>query len=199
VDGLLTVALAYLALAPSGRVLGVFARVEPDAPQYPPYLAYLEDELPRRPEVTLPISALPVRMLQLHLSLLYLHSALAKLTTDWLAGTPLWHPRLVALGTLFPVETLQAVPYLTSLVTYGLLLFELFYAALIWVPVLRYPLLALALAVHLFVGIAWGLLPFNLLMIVLNLAFVPPAHLEAVVRFIRPLLVLPWIANEARE
>lgn len=199
VDGLLIVALTYLSLVPSGRMLGVFARPEPEAPQYPPYLAYLEDELPRAPDTGLPWSALAVRVLQIHLCLLYIHSALSRLTTDWLAGTALWHPRLVALGALVPLETLQTVPYLTSLVTYGLLLFELFYPVLIWVAPLRYPLLVLALVVHLTVGFAWGLLPFNLLMIVLNLAFVPPTHLQVVVRFIRPLLVLPWVANEPRE
>jgi len=199
VDGLLILALAYLSLVPSGRVLGVFGRVEPDYPQYPPYLAYLQDELPPRPEQGLPWSSLPVRMLQLHLSILYLHSGLSKLTTDWLAGTALWHPRLVALGALVPLNTLQSVPYLTSLITYGLVLFELFYCVLVWVRPVRYPMLALAVVVHLSVGIAWGLLPFNLLMIVLNLAFVPPAHLESLVRFIRPLLVLPWVANDARD
>ena len=199
VDGLLTVALAYLALVPSGRVLGVLARVEPEAPRYPPYLAYLEDDLPRRKEATLPWSALAVRVLQIHLSLIYLHSGLSQLTTDWLAGTPLWHPRLVALGVPFTLATLQSVPYLTSLFTFGLVLFELFYAVLIWVRPLRYPLLALALLVHLGVGLAWGLLPFNLLMIVLNLAFVPAEHLHAAVRFIRPLLVLPWVVTEPRE
>jgi hypothetical protein len=199
VDGLLTVALAYLALAPSGRVLGVFAHVEPEAPQYPPYLAYLEDEQPRRPAGGLPWSALPVRMLQIHLSALYVHSALAKLTTDWLAGTALWHPRVVALGALLPLQTLQAYPYLTSLVTFGLVLFELLYGVLIWVRPIRYGLLGLALLVHLAVGIAWGALPFNLLMIVLNLAFVPPAHLDAALRVIRPLLVLPWVASDTRD
>jgi HTTM domain len=198
-DGLLMLALFYLSLVPSGYVLGVFGTVEPDRPRYPPYLAYLEDELPRRPEAGLPWSGLPVRMLQIHMTLLYLHSGLSKLTTDWLAGTPLWHPRLVAMGALVPLQTLQAVPYLTSLITYGLVLFELFYGVLVWVRPIRYPLLGLALLVHLTVGIAWGLLPFNLLMIVLNLVFVPPEHLEALVRFIRPLLVLPWVANEARE
>jgi len=140
-----------------------------------------------------------VRGLQLHLSVLYVHSALSKLTTDWLAGAPLWHPRLLALGEVLPLDVLQSVPWFTSVVTYGLVLFELLYGILIWVPVLRYPLLILALLVHLSVGVVWGLVPFNLLMIVLNLAFVPPAHLDALVRFLRPLLVLPWVANDVRE
>jgi hypothetical protein len=199
VDGLLVLTLSYLTLVPSGRVLGVFGRSEPEPPQFPPYLAYLEDELPRPSEARMPWSGLVVRLLQLHLSVLYVHSALAKLTTDWLSGTPLWHPRLVALGPLASLETLHAAPYLTSLVTYGLVLFELLYGVLIWVPALRYPLLVLAVLVHGAVAAAWGSVPFNLLMLVLNLSFVPATHLEGFVRFIRPLLVLPWVANDGRE
>jgi hypothetical protein len=64
---------------------------------------------------------------------------------------------------------------------------------------LRYPLLALALAAHLTVGLAWGLLPFNLLMLALNLVFVPAAHLEALARVMRPLFVLPWMTNDGRD
>jgi hypothetical protein len=198
-DGLLIVALAYLMLVPSGSVLGVFARQEPELPLYPPYLSYLNEEARQRPDLGLPWIGLPVRMLQLHLSAIYLHSALTKLSTDWLAGTALWHPRVLAVGALVPLETLHSATYLTTLITAGLLLFELYYAVLIWVRPLRYPLLAIAVLVHFSVGLVWGLLPFNLLMIVLNLAFVPPRHLEAAVRFVRPLLVLPWIANDSRD
>lgn len=198
VDGLLMMALAYLSLAPSGRVLGVFARPEPDRPQYPPYLAYLEDERPRSETGEFPWSGLPLRLLQLHLSVLYVHSALAKLTTDWVAGTALWHPRVLPGGALFPLDALHASPPLAGLVAGGLLLFELGYAALIWVRPLRYPLLLLAVVVHLGVGITWDVLPFNLMMIVLNTVFIPVPHMERVVRFIRPLLVLPWVVTERR-
>jgi hypothetical protein len=194
IDGLLLLALFYLSLVPSGRVLGVFGKVEPERPSFPPYLSYLEDELPR-PEPGFGWSSLVLRVLQIHLCVLYFLSALGKLSTDWLAGLALWHPRLVELGTPYALSTLLAQPYLTSLVTYPLLLFELFYGVLIWIPALRYVMLALALAVHVGVGFAWGLMPFSLMMIVLNLAFVPPAHLESLLRVVRPLLVPPWLAN----
>jgi hypothetical protein len=197
-DGLLMLALFYLSLVPSGRVLGVFGKVEPERPRFPPYLAYLEDELPR-PEPGLRWSGLVLRVLQLHLCLLYFLSALGKLSTDWLAGIALWHPRLVELGAPYAVASLLAHPYLTSLVTYPLVLFELFYGVLIWIPSLRYVMLALALVVHLTVGFAWGLLPFNLMMIVLNLAFVPPSHLESLLRAVRPLLLPPWLATGRGE
>ena len=196
VDGLLILALAYLSLVSSGRVLGVFARDTPGTPEYPPYLSYLKDEQTRGGAGDWPWSGLPLRLLQLHLSLLYLHSALAKLTTDWVAGTALWHPRGLPGGALYGFETLHAAPYLAGTVATGLLLFELLYAVLIWVRPLRYPLLVLALGVHLGVGFTWNLVPFNLLLLVLNLVFVPVAHVEAMVRFIRPLLVLPWVVND---
>jgi hypothetical protein len=201
VDGLLILALVYLSLVPSGEVLGVLGRgvPEPEPEEGAPPPAPAGEELPRSLLAGLPWSALPVRVLQLHLCVLYFQSGLGKLTTDWLSGTPLWHPRLTALGALYPLETLHAAPYLTSLITHGLLLFELFYPVLLWVRPLRYPLLALALGVHLTVGLVWGLLPFNLLMLALNLVFVPPAHLEALARFMRPLFVLPWMSNGGRD
>ena len=177
-DGLLMLALAYLALAPSGRVLGVFARTapppEPPPPRQPPQVLEEPHPLDR-----LAWGGLVMRVLQIHLCLIYFQSGLSKLTTDWLAGASLWHPRWAKLGTPFSLEVLQAEPHLTGLITYSLVLFELFYGVLIWVPMLRYPLIAAAVLVHLTVGIWWGLLPFNLMMLVLNIVFFKPRHMEA--------------------
>ena len=198
VDALLMLALAYLTVAPSGKALGVLGRLAPDKPVYPPYLAYLE-ERQSRGVWGLTWVGLPVRVMQIHVCLLYFQSALGKLSTDWLAGTALWHPRLVPLGVPYSLETLQAQPHITSLITYGLLLFELLYGVLIWIPALRYAVLCVAVLVHLAVGFAWGLLPFNLMMIVLNIAFVPARHLEELVRLARPLLTLPWVTTEGRQ
>lgn len=192
-DGLLILALAYLALAPSGQVLGLLplrGRPPPARMSYDPYRVW------ERPEVSTVWATFPLRLLQLHLCVLYVHSALGRLVGDWLAGTAFWHPRLVELGTPFSLETLLAVPWLTSVITFGLVLFELLYPVLVWLPRLRYPLLALAVVVHLTVGWAWGLMPFNLLMIVLNAAFIPRAHLSALLERLRPFLLPPWLAGE---
>jgi hypothetical protein len=141
-------------------------------------------------------STFPVRVLQIHLCLLYFDSALGKLSGDWLTGVGLWHPRLIEQGATLSLPTLVAHPWLTTAVTVTLLLFELFYGALIWLPRLRYGVLAAALLVHLSVGWVWNLLPFNLLMVVLNLAFLPTGHVQALLDRIRPLLVLPWMTSE---
>ena len=109
---------------------------------------------------------------------MYFQSGLSKLGTDWLAGAALWHPRWAKLGTPYSLEALQAEPYLTGLITYSLVLFELFYGVLIWVPALRYGLLAVAVFVHLSVGIWWGLLPFNLMMLAMNIVFLNTRHME---------------------
>lgn len=176
-DGLLMLALAYLALVPSGRVLGVFARTAPPPEPPPPRQPHQEIEEPH-PLDRLAWSGLVMRVLQIHLCLIYFQSGLSKLATDWLAGAALWHPRWAKLGAPFSLEALQAEPYLTGLITYSLVLFELFYGVLIWVPVLRYGLMAVAVLVHLSVGIWWGLLPFNLMMLVMNIVFLKPRHME---------------------
>ncbi|NIR98466.1 MAG: hypothetical protein GWO03_10610, partial [Gammaproteobacteria bacterium] len=58
----------------------------------------------------------------------------------------------------YPLAQLQAEPYLTSIITYGLLLFELLYVVLIWIRPLRYPMLLVAVVVHLAVGATWSLM-----------------------------------------
>ena len=187
-DGLLMLALAYLALVPSGRVLGVFARMAPPPEPPPPRQPPQEIEEPH-PLDRLAWSGLVMRVLQIHLCLIYFQSGLSKLATDWLAGAALWHPRWAKLGAPFTLEALQAEPYLTGLITYSLVLFELFYGVLIWVPVLRYPLMAVAVLVHLSVGIWWGLLPFNLMMLVMNIVFLNTRHMEFLTSGFR---VLVW-------
>ncbi len=193
IDGLLTVALAYLALASSGRVLSAIPRHDAGRPLR---ISYDPERVWEPPAVAAAWASFPVRLLQVHLCLIYLRSGLAKLGTDWLAGLAFWHPRLLQRGSPLGLEALLAEPWLTSVLTYGLVLFQVLYGVLIWLPRLRYAVLGAAVVAHLGVGLAWGLLPFNLLMLVLNLAFVPREHLEALVERVAPLLTLPWMTGE---
>lgn len=199
-DALLILALGVLVIAPSGRVLGVFGRVDEDLPPLPPHLAHLEDE--REPVSSQAPSWkwVGLRVLQVHLCLIYFHSALGKLASDWLAGSVLWHPLLNAAGVPMTVDSWVGRTALSGSLTFGLLLFELLYPALIWVRPLRYPLLALMVFVHLFVGIVWNTMPFNTMMLILNLSFLPAHHMEMVLRAVRPFLVMPWLsANGVRS
>jgi hypothetical protein len=170
-DALLWMALFYLLLTPCGRMFGVMATAPPPQPAYVPGL-----------EARAPgphWEGFPIRVLQVHLCILYFLAGLAKLTPDWLAGTVFWHPRLVETGVPLAQETLRAHPQWSALVIYGVLLFLLFFPILVWMRRFRYPMLGLALGMHLGLGAVWGHLPVHLLMLVLLLAFVEPAHLDA--------------------
>ncbi|MCH7479363.1 MAG: HTTM domain-containing protein [SAR324 cluster bacterium] len=190
-DGLLALALFYLALAPCGRALTVLPAAPAPAPR-----SISRREAAQRPPRW---GGLPLRALQIHLCVLYFTSGLGRLNAAWLSGVVLWHPRLVEKGVPFAAETLQDHPFLLTLVADWLVLFELFYGVLIWLPRLRYPVMGVAAATHLAVGILWGKLPFNLLMLVMNLAFIRPGHLEFLAEQVGRLLNLSAGAAESRR
>lgn len=179
-DGLLLMGVFYLALTPCGRVFSVLEGLGPALRPASPL---------GNPEASGPMwVGFPVRLLQFHLSLLYLVSGLAKLSPDWLAGVVFWHPRVAETGLPLAYELMAAHPQLTVFVIYGAVLFQLFFPILVWMPRFRYWMLGLAVVLHLATGILWGKLPFNLLMLVLDFAFVSPAHVDAVLEQLVPLL-----------
>lgn len=194
-DGLLMLGLAYLILMPTGLKVSV-----PGGQIWPqPKSEQLVQATAEQPPA--PWSGLVMRAFQLHLCILYFQSGLARLNAAWLGGMALWHPRLVENGAPFAPETLRDSPYLLSLIPTGMALFELFYGVLIWVPWLRYPVLAVAVVVHLSVGIVWDKMAFNMLMIVFGIAFIPPAHLGFVCEQTGLLLRQGWrsMIGETRE
>ncbi|MDH5752089.1 MAG: HTTM domain-containing protein [Deltaproteobacteria bacterium] len=171
-DYLLLTALFYLVLSPSADVLSVYS--------LPPAVS----ELPvagGRPRVwdTEPVGpqyswgTFPLRLLQLHLSVMYFQSGLRRLGGDWLAGQAFWHPRIQELSPPVAPETLDMFPSMLSFFTYTMLLFELLYPVFIWNRRLRYPAFAVMVLVHLTVGVLWDVLPFAFLMMVLNVSFLP--------------------------
>lgn len=194
IDALLMTVLFYLSFSASGQMLSVAPnRIFPRKRKFSP----VEGQVWSPEQTPFPWSGFPIRLLQLHICLIYLHSALGKMSTDWLMGAAFWHPHLVETGVPFTLETLLGTPWLTSMITYGLVLFELFFVVLVWQPRLRYPLLVLMAVVHITVGIAWDMMAFNLAMIMLNIAFIAPMHAHLFVEMVRPLLALPWLTENS--
>lgn len=118
---------------------------------------------------------LAIRLLQLHLCVVYLFSALGKLQgVTWWSGQALWYVLANPEYHAFDVEWLARWPVLGALLTETVLYWELCFCVLIWSPRLRPLVLALAVPLHL--GIAFGLriLPFGLGMLIACLSFVPP-------------------------
>jgi predicted DCC family thiol-disulfide oxidoreductase YuxK len=124
---------------------------------------------------------LALRLIQLHLVLIYGMAGLAKLQGQgWWSGMAIWGVLASAEFREFDLTWLVTYPWLLNVMTHASLALELGYPALIWVRVLR-PLLLLAI-VFLHVGIALtapGLTVFGLAMIAANVAFVPGSWLRS--------------------
>jgi hypothetical protein len=205
VDTMMTILLLYLTIGPSGAALSldrllarwwarargrVIARWRSlwgsrgQAAAAPP-----EPEPPSVPELPRPsVSAnLAIRLLQVHVCIIYLIAGLSKLQgAAWWNGTAIW-------GTLanFEFAPMQYEIYNTMLRTLcrnrmlwevfmtvgGLftLAFEIGYAFLVWSPKTRWLILSGAVILHGFIGLFMGLKTFSLMMLVMNMAFLPPA------------------------
>jgi len=176
VDGLLVMSVFYLTISPSDRGLtALWWRVPvPAARQRVPLtLTTLDSQPPPRPW-----GGIGLRVLQIHLCILYFQSALGKMSQGWLQGSVFHHPRLVEAQMGLAPAMGAADAWVGIALAYMMVLFELFYGLLIWLPGFRWVVLGMAVGIHLWVGFAWDKLPFNLLMVFLNLAFLPPKPVD---------------------
>jgi len=126
---------------------------------------------------------LALRLIQLHLCLIYGMAGIAKLQgAAWWNGLAIWGTLASAEFRLIDFTGLAAYPWVLNALTHGALALELSYPVLIWVPRLRPLLLALAVGLHVGIGLtAPGLTEFGLAMIAANLAFVPGPWLRGLV------------------
>ena len=190
VDTMMTVLLLYLMIGPSGAVLSVdrvlarwWAR---------------RHGLPE-PAVTASVSAnLALRLIQVHVCIIYLSAGLAKLQGQtWWTGIAPW-------GTLanFEYAPMHLPAYVETLRwlaktrwlyeaamtagTLGTLAFEIGYAFLIWRPGTRTLFLWMAVLLHLVIGMFMGLRTFSLMMLAFNMAFLSPATVNWAVSKLTP-------------
>jgi hypothetical protein len=209
VDTMMTILLLYLMLGPSGAALSVdrllarwWARARPRVVGR--WRAFrgkgAQAAAPAAPGVYSPtptpsVSAgLVLRLMQVHVCIIYGSAGLAKLQgTSWWTGIAVWGT--VANFEFAPVQygwyiellrllgseqwLFQLTMTLASAFT---LFFEVGYPFLIWRPRTRWVMLWMAIILHGFIGLFMGLKTFSLLMLVMNLAFVPPETVRAVLR-----------------
>lgn len=114
------------------------------------------------------------RMLQIHLCVVYLFAGLGKFQGEkWLDGEAIWgalasHEYQTA-NMLWMADHMWLVALLTTLT----LFWEVGYAALIWPRLTRPIMLAMAVPMHLGIGLCMGMMEFGLAMLVANMAFLP--------------------------
>ncbi|RKH64884.1 hypothetical protein [Corallococcus aberystwythensis] len=146
------------------------------------------------------LATLSLRMLQLHLCLIYLSTGLEKLLgAVWWNGTALWEVLMQPQYGQFDFAWLAVVPWLVKLSTWGTLAVEVGYAFCVWPRRTRGLWVALTLAMHLGIAVMMGLWLFSGMMAVLTFAaFGWPLVAEAMVTRVRAAVLLPFHSSSTR-
>ncbi len=125
---------------------------------------------------------LGLRLIQCHLTLVYLISGLSKLQNPgWWDGTAIWGTLAAGEFRLFDLTWLAGFPLLLNLMTHTALLLETVYPIMIWNRVTRPVWLVAVLIMHLGIGLTLGLFEFSLAMVAANCAFVSGPWLRSLV------------------
>ena len=126
-------------------------------------------------------ATIALRLIQVHLCVVYVFSGCGKmLGASWWEGTALWGAAANVQYRTLDLTFLARHPLVVNALTLATLLWEVGYAALVWPRLTRPLFLAMAVAVHLGIGLAMGMMEFGLAMITANLAFVPADSWRAV-------------------
>ena len=139
-----------------------------------------------------------LRLLQLHMCVIYLFGGIGKMRGElWWDGSAVWFAIANAEYQSLDVTWLVHAPWLIALLTHLTVFWETFYCFLIWPRLTRPLCLAMAVAVHGGIALVLGMPTFGLVMLIGNLAFVPPEIVRAVIGWLtRPLARL---AGEAAQ
>lgn len=126
-----------------------------------------------------------IRLLQLHLCVVYFFSALAKIEGNtWRVGTAMWWAAANYEYQSLPLTWLADWPMLIAFFTHLTVFWELSYAFLVWNRFTRPWMIWTAVAVHGGIALFMGMITFGLAMIFANLSFLKP---ETVRRWVDPV------------
>ena len=123
-----------------------------------------------------------IRLMQVHMCIIYLFAGMAKLSGQaWWDGTAMW----LAIGNFeyqsIDITWLANWPRLIDFMTHLTIFWELSYCALVWPRLTRPIVLALAVPLHMGIALFLGMMTFGLVMLIGNLAFVPPYVIRAII------------------
>ena len=118
---------------------------------------------------------LSVRLIQLHMCVIYLFAGFSKLQGEsWWDGTAMWLSLANYEYQTLDLTWLGQWPLVINLLTHAVVLWEVTYCVLVWPRLTRPLVLALAVPVHMGIAVCMGMITFGLIMLVGNLAFVSP-------------------------
>jgi hypothetical protein len=124
---------------------------------------------------------LAIRLIQLHMCVIYFFSALGKLQGDsWWTGDAVWFSVATLEYQTLDMTWLWDYQMLVNLLTHATVFFELSYIALIWPRLTRPWMLLMAVMIHGGIVFVLGMPTFGLVMLIGNLAFVSPKTVRKV-------------------
>ncbi len=128
-------------------------------------------------------STIATRLIQIHLALLVAMMGLSKLLAEtWWSGGGVWWLIARPESRLIDLTALYATPKVIDLWTHVVVLFELIFPVLIWVPLARPLLLAIAVVVWTSLALITGDIIFALMLAIASMAFISPGALQACCR-----------------
>jgi len=126
-----------------------------------------------------------IRLIQLHLSVIYLFGGIAKLRGEsWWDGSATWFSVSNFEYQSLDMTWIGHYPYLFALLTHVTVFWETFYCALVWPRLTRPVVLLIAVGVHGGIALFLGMITFGLAMLIANLAFVSPTLVQASVNWV---------------
>ncbi len=177
-EPVLTMALLYLCLAPSGAYLSLdrlLLRTRKGAKKPTAQVPQPQSRLSTAATVSL-------RLMQVHLAGFYAMMVLNQLgglvdfpyAGTWWRGEAVWWLIARPESRLVDLTFLHSAPYLINAWTHAIVLFELAFPLLVWNRLARPLLLALAVPIWTSLALVTGEVSFCAMMLVANLAFVSP-------------------------
>jgi uncharacterized membrane protein YphA (DoxX/SURF4 family) len=128
---------------------------------------------------------LAIRLIQVHLCIIYFFSGLAKYTGEnWHAGTAVWWAVANQEYQSIDMTWLANWPVLVALMTHATVFWELSYWALVWNRYTKPLVLWMALFIHGGIALFMGMITFGTAMLIANFAFLSP---QTVRRWFDPL------------
>ncbi len=164
INGFLTL---YLAVGPSGLMYSLDAYLKKRRGK----------QEPQRMLSTL--ANVSTRLMQCHLCVVYFFAGLGKLQgATWWDGTAIWGAVASYEYQTLDMTWLVYLPWLVNILTLVSVFWEISYAFLVW-PRLTRPLVIIgAVLLHLGIGLCMGMVTFGLIMIIANIAFLPPEMVQ---------------------
>jgi hypothetical protein len=182
-EHVLSMLLLYVSWSPCGEFLSIDAWRRRRGPVAAAELA----ERQARASVTANVA---VRLIQVHLTIIYLMMALAKINDGaaveggtyhaWWDGEAAWWLAAKPGASLVDLTGILGWSVvLTNLWTLAIVAFELGFVVFVWIPATRPLMLAIAVPMWLSLAVLTGLTPFCLMMLIANLAFSRPETLRS--------------------